>query len=459
MTLSAEQQAVETDKQLKKQLVAQVIASHCNDSSQFQDLRIIGQALKGGDELIVDILTGGYCNFSYRVFLKGNPDMQLYAKLSFPWPVHVPDANIDPERTVNEFKIMKTLNGIDPASVVAPYLCVDIEDMKLLVTQWSSADEQWANQFIDGTVDPRIVPKLASVLAKLHCVKFDPDFNLRSREDVLTYTTSRLTQSFGDLFDLEIRQNSRVSSYARELGKDTCEYLTAQFAENISKRDCLSHNDAHVFNILVEKKPDISALEQFGPFGKYAICDWEYCFPSSIGRDVGLTYAWPIACIVAHAINGNKDASEGILDILNLLWTEYASALQEFGQKDAERLCTIYRSVIGQLGGHMFFAYFSLGIAMDALPLEGNLVNIATARESLGNLGLKCMMLGFGKNNVDKSLQSLQSMFNALMKEEINYHLPSRPSRRNMRSSMLRASGRRVSDASVFSSFTLKEQV
>ena len=155
MTLSAEQQAVETDKQLKKQLVAQVIASHCNDSSQFQDLRIIGQALKEGDELIVDILTGGYCNFSYRVFLKGNPDMQLYAKLSFPWPVHVPDANIDPERTVNEFKIMKTLNEIDPASVVAPYLCVDIEDMKLLVTQWSSADEQWANQFIDGTVDPR----------------------------------------------------------------------------------------------------------------------------------------------------------------------------------------------------------------------------------------------------------------------------------------------------------------
>jgi len=157
MTLSAEMQAIETDKQLKKQLVAEVIASNCNDSSQFEDLRAIGQALNEGDELIVEILTGGYCNFSYRVFLQRNPEVQLFAKLSFSWAACDPGANMDPERTVNEFKMMKTFNGIDPTSVVAPYLCADIEDMKLLVTQWSSADEQWANQFIDGSVDVRSV--------------------------------------------------------------------------------------------------------------------------------------------------------------------------------------------------------------------------------------------------------------------------------------------------------------
>ena len=81
--------------------------------------------------------------------------MQLYAKVSFSWAVCDPNANMDTERTVNEFKMMKTLNEIDPASVVAPYLCLDVEGMKLLVTQWSLADEQWANQFIDGTVDVR----------------------------------------------------------------------------------------------------------------------------------------------------------------------------------------------------------------------------------------------------------------------------------------------------------------
>ncbi len=40
-------------------------------------------------------------------------------------------------------------------SVAVPYLCLDIDGMKLLVTQWSEADEQWANQFIDGSVDTR----------------------------------------------------------------------------------------------------------------------------------------------------------------------------------------------------------------------------------------------------------------------------------------------------------------
>jgi hypothetical protein len=36
-----------------------------------------------------------------------------------------------------------------------PYLLLDVQDMKLLVTQWSDADEQWANQFIDGSIDTR----------------------------------------------------------------------------------------------------------------------------------------------------------------------------------------------------------------------------------------------------------------------------------------------------------------
>ena len=269
-----------------------------------------------------------------------------------------------------------------------------------------------------------------------------------------------MMKSIRDLFDHEMTQaNSRVATCAKDLGQDTCEDLYTEFVKNFSKHECLTHNDSHVFNILVEKKPNINTLEQFGPEGKYVLCDWEMTIAGCQGRDLGLAYTWPVACIVAHAINGNKHSSESILDCLSLLWTEYASALKELGQKDEERLCTIYRSVIGQLGGHMFFAYFSLGIAMDALPLEGNLVSIATARESLGYLGLKCMMLGFGKNNVDLSLQSLHSMFSALMKEEINHLLPCRPSRRRMRSSMLRASGRRVSDASVFSSFTLKEQL
>jgi hypothetical protein len=50
--------------------------------------------------------------------------------------------------------------------------------MKLFVTEWSKGDEQFCNQFIDGVVDPRIAPKIASTLATLNNIKkFDLNFN------------------------------------------------------------------------------------------------------------------------------------------------------------------------------------------------------------------------------------------------------------------------------------------
>jgi thiamine kinase-like enzyme len=35
------------------------------------------------------------------------------------------------------------------------------------------------------------------------------------------------------------------------------------------------HSDSHVFNILVEAKPSIEELEDFGPYGTVVLCDWE----------------------------------------------------------------------------------------------------------------------------------------------------------------------------------------
>lgn len=159
MTLTLEQQAIEIDKEIKKKVVIKVITEHCNDSSQFEDFKLIGEALQTGDKLEINILTGGLTNFSYRISLEQRPEIQLYAKLCFAralWNPD-PDAHYDLIRTVNEFKMMGTFNSIDPGSVAIPYLCLDVDDMKLLVTQWSPADEQWANQFIDGTVDIRLV--------------------------------------------------------------------------------------------------------------------------------------------------------------------------------------------------------------------------------------------------------------------------------------------------------------
>ena len=145
----------ENDKEQKKKVVVEAISSHCNNSSQFKDLRLIGDALECGDKLEAEVLTGGLTNFSYKVVVAGAPKLQLYAKLAFSHSACDPSTSFDLDRTVNEFKMMERFKVIDPDSVAIPYLCIDVDDMKLLVTQWSPADEQWANQFIDGTVDIR----------------------------------------------------------------------------------------------------------------------------------------------------------------------------------------------------------------------------------------------------------------------------------------------------------------
>ncbi len=69
-----------------------------------------------------------------------------------------PDAtvNYDLIQGTNEYKVMELFYNTNPEAVALPYLCLDIvDDMKLLVMQWSEANEQWANQFIDGSVDAR----------------------------------------------------------------------------------------------------------------------------------------------------------------------------------------------------------------------------------------------------------------------------------------------------------------
>ena len=286
-------------------------------------------------------------------------------------------------------------------------------------------------------------------------MEIDPDFNVGVRETLLDFFPGML-RGLKDMFDPETDENSRALIYARKLGLNTCENLYDRLVEDFNKRECLSHNDLHVFNILVEKKPNVNTLEQFGPQGNYVLCDWEMTISSNPGRDVGYFYCFPVACIVAHAINGNKHLSESILNILNLFWTEYSSALLESGQNTAEGLLKIYRSAIGQCGWFNFHPQFLLGIHVDLLPFEGNMSSAAKAKESLGYLGLKLLELGYGNAYEDESLESLQSMFQMIMEEEINNLLPSRPSRLNIRSSMLRATGRRVSDASMFSSVISK---
>jgi len=44
---------------------------------------------------------------------------------------------------------------------------------------------------------------------------------------------------------------------------------------NYHQQDCLIHSDSRVFNMLVEAKPSIVELEDFGPNGTVVLCDRE----------------------------------------------------------------------------------------------------------------------------------------------------------------------------------------
>ncbi|KAL7449329.1 hypothetical protein ACHAWC_001394, partial [Mediolabrus comicus] len=148
--------------------------------------REIYQAIESNDdsELKADVLTGGVTNYSYKLYVTNCPELCLFAKLSFAYAAWNPDrsAHFDLQRTSNEYEIMKTFSKIKPECVVAPLACYDIEQdgqkMKLLVTEYSKADEQFANQHIEGSVDIRLAPKLADMLAAIHNMQgIDPTFN------------------------------------------------------------------------------------------------------------------------------------------------------------------------------------------------------------------------------------------------------------------------------------------
>ena len=69
--------------------------------------------------------------------------------------------------------------------------------------------------------------------------------------------------------------NTNTNYYDSSIGYaiqniDTNEFnfmIDAMENEYVNERNTLIHNDTHVFNLLVEKKPPISALENFGPTG------------------------------------------------------------------------------------------------------------------------------------------------------------------------------------------------
>ena len=270
------------DKRVKKILLIDTITARCASSSH-EILQQMHHAINGtdsGSKLEAKVLSGGYTNFSYKVYVGTHPELCVYAKFCFEFAMWNPDksARYDLRRVENEYDIMEKMSKTASGTIVTPLALWDVyheeQNMKLLVTEWSKVDEQFCNQFIDGAVDPRVAPKIADSLAKLHNIQdFDPDFN----DNVKPF----MMNMFKQMFDIGLEackienQKDRTGEYCVSLGEEVVMKILNTHVSIYLQPDCLIHGDSHVFNTLVEPKPSIEELEEFGPDGTFVLCDWE----------------------------------------------------------------------------------------------------------------------------------------------------------------------------------------
>ena len=71
------------DKRIKKILLINTITKECI-SSDNKILQQINNAINKGSKLEATILSGGYTNYSYKVYIKDQPnELCIYAKLCF----------------------------------------------------------------------------------------------------------------------------------------------------------------------------------------------------------------------------------------------------------------------------------------------------------------------------------------------------------------------------------------
>ena len=75
--------AADEDKRIKKILLIDTITKECKSSNN-KILQQINNAINKGSKLEATILSGGYTNYSYKVYITDQPDeLCIYAKLCF----------------------------------------------------------------------------------------------------------------------------------------------------------------------------------------------------------------------------------------------------------------------------------------------------------------------------------------------------------------------------------------
>lgn len=441
-------------KEELKRIVIKAITEEIKkpSSQEHEDVRAIAKGLEEGQELELKVITGGLCNYSYKLQFKEEEDGPvLFVKLTFGTPLLFPTVNCSPDRTKYEFKAMQMFSKISPypEACLKPYLYFEIdgseENMKVFAMQYSSRlEEQYGHLFMDGgIIDEGFPTKVANSLAALHNTEVtDPKFN----EEIKQFTVSLLDigrMMCSSFFAEPAGELSRTIKRAQEIGQERLEQYSQLNHEQIFLSDCYIHGDAHVFNMLIENS--LKSLEKESRSTDVAIIDWEFACTGPMGKDLGYHHAFPMACAFAHTVNGDDISAKSILDYFDTLWETYSASINLDG-KDFS-LADLYRQILGHMGVFAK-AYAGLGIHMEYLPVDKDAPeDLTRIKDSLGVLALEFIEIGFLGADEGASLEELRQRFKNVVQKELDLLSPVQERKPSRRSSVLRATGRRVSDA------------
>lgn len=186
-------------------------------------------------------------------------------------------------------------------------------------------------------------------------------------------------------------------------------------------------------------------------------------FAGPIGRDIGLSWAWPLSCLLAHAANGHAySVDDAFLHIIEQLWEEYSNVLVKKGNKDEAFLCKTYRNCIAWCGWFVFLGHYVLRCQTEFLPIDeaASEEDKAAMFDAIGVLGLKLLHLGYIDDEDDDEelmIEDYREIFRGILLREIEELDERVVSKRKMRMSILRTTGRRVSDAALHFSLNRKK--
>eukprot|EP01083_Nonionella_stella_P110665 324012_1 len=139
-----------------------------------------------------------------------------------------------------------------------------------------------------------------------------------------------------------------------------------------------------------------------------------------MGRDVGLALSFPIACMVGHALSGNMDANESILAHINSLIDNYLSRMEEAGGKTQDEMAAILKNIAGWCGWFQYLVFYVMGV-QDTYPGNEDPAIKSRVMDSSGILGLKLMRVAYDDDCVPASddVNEIRGVIGSLIEEEV----------------------------------------